>query len=256
MRDGRYLLCYCGMMTESTFETAKVSTARRSCLSSIKTINANAFLDQGHVPTSTLMAEDGRGDRMNIGLLLRVRKLFASQPRLSRCQSREDFCCSRFRPPCVNPIGVSRSIVLSTRFNSAPRREGGETAHARRKTSCKKGRASSNGQPVLALCRGFFPLLVLWLNVILRIRRASPTTTSVFPSSMIARFLRRALCLSWEPSICRRDAGNKIARHRLSAKIEDKEDVRGWLSVKKKASRNDFVSVANLGNEEHTSRQL
>ena len=37
-------------------------------------------------------------------------------------------------------------------------------------------------------------------------------------------------------------SGNRVARHRLSAKIEDKEDVRGWLSVKKKAARNDFVS--------------
>ena len=42
-----------------------------------------------------------------------------------------------------------------------------------------------------------------------------------------------------------RDAdGNKVARHRLSARIEDKEDVRGWLSVKKKPAHNDFVSVA------------
>ena len=42
-----------------------------------------------------------------------------------------------------------------------------------------------------------------------------------------------------------RDAGgNKVALHRLSVRIEDKEDVQGWISVKKKPAHNDFVSAA------------
>ncbi len=51
--------------------------------------------------------------------------------------------------------------------------------------------------------------------------------------------------------------GKQVARHRLSAKIEDRENVRGRLSVKKKATRNDFISAAlSLGRLYESSSDL
>ncbi len=51
--------------------------------------------------------------------------------------------------------------------------------------------------------------------------------------------------------------GKQVARHKLAARIEDKEDVRSWISVKKKAVHNDFVSAAlSLGKLYESSSDL
>ncbi len=51
--------------------------------------------------------------------------------------------------------------------------------------------------------------------------------------------------------------GKQVARHKLAARIEDKENVRGRFSVKKKAVHNDFISAAfSLGKLDNLSSDL
>ena len=98
-----------------------------------------------------------------------------------------------------------------------------------------------------------FPLLVrVWLNVdpshTARVSNKDERFPLVYDRAVSAQGFVPVVGLtfgdnSFDVEIHDAD-GNKVAQHRLSAKIEDKEDVRGWLSVKKKAVRNDFVSAA------------
>ncbi len=41
----------------------------------------------------------------------------------------------------------------------------------------------------------------------------------------------------------RDSSGKKVARHSLSATIEDSDDIQGWIEVRKKPARNDFLST-------------
>ena len=99
----------------------------------------------------------------------------------------------------------------------------------------------------------FFPLLVrVWLNVDLshtaRVSNNDERFPLVYDRAVSAQGFVPVVGLTFGDNsfdVEIRDAdGNRVARHRLSARIEDKEDVRSWISVKKKAAHNDFISVA------------
>ena len=99
----------------------------------------------------------------------------------------------------------------------------------------------------------FFPLLVrVWLNVdpshTARVSNNDERFPLVYDRAVSPQGFVPIVGLTFGDNsfdVEIRDAdGNKVARHSLSARIEDKEDVRSWISVKKKPAHNDFVSVA------------
>ena len=201
---------------------------------------------------------------MNIGLLLRVRKLFASRSLAFRAASlvvaggfllfalslassavRESYWgIAQYR--VINPL-QQRAKTRS----EAKQRTRAERQAAKRDALRQTGSLSS---PYVEVGEDeFFPLLVrVWLNVdpshTARVSNNDERFPFVYDRAVSTEGFVPVVGLTFGDNsfdVEIRDAdGNKIARHRLSAKIEDKEDVRGWLSVKKKASRNDFVSVA------------
>ena len=99
----------------------------------------------------------------------------------------------------------------------------------------------------------FFPLLVrVWLNVdpshTARVSNNDERFPLVYDRAVSTEGFVPVVGLTFGDNsfdVEIRDAdGNKVARHSLSARIEDKEDVRSWISVKKKPAHNDFISVA------------
>ena len=99
----------------------------------------------------------------------------------------------------------------------------------------------------------FFPLLVrVWLNAdpshTARVSNNDERFSLVYDRAVSPQGFVPVVGLTFGDNsfdVEIRDAdGNKVARHRLSARIEDREDVRSWISVKKKAAHNDFISVA------------
>ncbi len=99
----------------------------------------------------------------------------------------------------------------------------------------------------------FFPLLVrVWLNVdsshTARVTNNDERFSLVYERAISEQGFVPVVGLTFGDNsfdIEIRDSnGKQVARHRLAARIEDKENVRGRFSVKKKATHNDFISAA------------
>ena len=205
---------------------------------------------------------------MNIGLLLRVRKLFASRSpafraavlvvaggfllfalSLTSSAVRESYWgIAQYR--VINPLRELVHAKSQAKQRALEEEKIAETNALRQSTR----EAGSLSSPYVEVGEDeFFPLLVrVWLNVdpshTARVSNNDERFPLVYDRAVSTEGFVPVVGLTFGDNsfdVEIRDAGgNKVARHRLSARIEDREDVRGGLSVRKKAAHNDFVSAA------------
>ena len=202
---------------------------------------------------------------MRIGLLLRVRRLFASRSAAFRAAVLVvagglllfalSLASSAVR---VSYWGIAQYRVINPLQQRAQMKHVArqEAALAKKKSAKRDAlrQAGSLSSPYVEVGEDeFFPLLVrVWLNVdpshTARVSNNDERFPLVYDRAVSPQGFVPVVGLTFGDNsfdVEIRDAGgNKVARHRLSARIEDKEDVRGWILVKKKPAHNDFVSVA------------
>ena len=202
---------------------------------------------------------------MRIGLLLRVRRLFAARSVAFRAAVLVvagglllfalSLASSAVR---VSYWGIAQYRVINPLQQRAQMKHVArqEAALAKKKSAKRDAlrQAGSLSSPYVEVGEDeFFPLLVrVWLNAdpshTARVSNNDERFPLVYDRAVSPQGFVPVVGLTFGDNsfdVEIRDAGgNKVARHRLSARIEDKEDVRGWILVKKKPAHNDFVSVA------------
>ncbi len=148
--------------------------------------------------------------------------------------------------------------------NASKRQALAEREDAKRDALRKAGSLSS---PYVEVGEdAIFPLLVrVWLNVdsshTVRVLNNDERFPLVYERAISEQGFVPIVGLTFGDNFfdieIRDSNGKQVARHRLAARIEDKENVRGRFSVKKKATHNDFISAAlSLGRLHKLSSDL